>query len=153
MDVNYLVQDLKLECCGIVDPAYFISSTKFYLLSKNYNSCLYKKISVDVDGNIKNCPSMSTSYGNISTTKLKEVLAKDEFKSIWNLNKDKIHVCSQCEYRYICTDCRAYVDDPSDILSKPLKCGYNPYTGEWKEWSKTELKDQTKKFYGMSFTS
>ncbi len=62
------------------------------------------------------------------------------FKKYWDINKDKIYVCKDCEFRYICTDCRAYVEDPEDILSKPLKCGYNPYTGEWSEWSKNVLK-------------
>ena len=54
-----------------------------------------------------------------------------------------------CEFRYICTDCRAYVEDPEDILSKPLKCGYNPYTGEWSEWSTNPLKQKAIDFYGM----
>ena len=54
----------------------------------------------------------------------------------------KIHVCKDCEFRYICTDCRAYIEDPNDILSKPLKCGYNPYTAEWSEWSRNPLKQK-----------
>ena len=31
----------------------------------------------------------------------------------------------------IFSDERAYLTEPSNIYSKPLKCGYNPYTGEW----------------------
>ncbi len=53
-------------------------------------------------------------------------------------------------------DCRAYVEDPHDQsgtdgtnLSKPLKCGYNPYTGEWSEWSTNPLKEKGIKYYGM----
>ncbi len=53
------------------------------------------------------------------------------------------------EFRYICTDYRAYVEDPEDILSKPLKCGYNPYTGEWSEWSTNPLKQKAIDIYGM----
>ncbi|NIG32274.1 grasp-with-spasm system SPASM domain peptide maturase, partial [Enterobacter sp. Ap-916] len=33
--------------------------------------------------------------------------------------------------------------------SKPLKCGYNPYTGEWEEWSINPLKQKAIKYYGM----
>ncbi|MBS1775203.1 MAG: hypothetical protein JSS64_02865 [Bacteroidetes bacterium] len=33
------------------------------------------------------------------------------------------------------------------IYSKPLKCGYNPYTGEWEEWSSNPLKQQTMDYY------
>ena len=46
----------------------------------------------------------------------------------------------------VAIDCRAYVEDPEDILSKPLKCGFNPYTGEW---STNPLKQKAINFYGM----
>lgn len=36
-----------------------------------------------------------------------------------------------------------------DILSKPLKCGYNPYTGEWSDWSTNPLKQKAIEFYGI----
>lgn len=39
--------------------------------------------------------------------------------------------------------------DPEDILIKPLKCGYNPYTGEWSEWSTNPLKQKAITHYGM----
>jgi hypothetical protein len=34
-------------------------------------------------------------------------------------------------------------------LSKPLKCGYNPYTNEWAEWSTNPLKEKAIAYYGM----
>lgn len=34
-------------------------------------------------------------------------------------------------------------------MSKPLKCGYNPYTSEWAEWSTNPLKRKAINFYGM----
>lgn len=92
---------------------------------------------------------MTESFGNINDTSLLEVLEKPGFKKLWDLSKDKIHVCKDCEFRYICTDCRAYVEDPDDILSKPLKCGYNPYTGEWSDWSTNPLKQKAIEFYGI----
>ena len=36
-----------------------------------------------------------------------------------------------CEFRYICTDCRVFIQEDANILSKPLKCNYNPYTALW----------------------
>ena len=60
--------------------------------------------------------------------KLDDVCKMDEFRMLWNINKDKIDVCKDCEFRYICTDCRAYIKDKRDIYSKPLKCNYDPYT-------------------------
>lgn len=92
---------------------------------------------------------MKESFGNIKTTTLQEALAIKGFKKHWNTTKDKIKVCRDCEFRYICTDCRAYTEDPKDSYSKPLKCGYDPYTGAWEEWSANPLKDAAIQYYGM----
>lgn len=136
--------------CGIVGSHLFNSSTYHFTESLSFNSCLNRKISIDIEGNIKNCPAMQESFGNIKDINLVEVLDEPEFKKYWGINKDKIHVCKDCEFRYICTDCRAFVDDPSEILSKPLKCGYNPYEGKWSEWSENPLKQKTIDFYGLN---
>lgn len=42
---------------------------------------------------------------------IKAIKAKG-FKDLWAINKDKILVCQDCEFRYICTDCRAYLEMP-----------------------------------------
>lgn len=139
----------NIRFCGQIETSFFLVNYQFYAESLANNSCLNKKLSIDTEGNIKNCPSMKESFGNIKDTTLTEAIEKQGFKKYWNINKDKIHVCKDCEFRYICTDCRAYVEDPEDILSKPLKCGYNPYTGEWDEWSTNPLKQKVIDFYGM----
>jgi len=145
----YTMQRLTIKSCGVVSSNYFTPTVKAFSESTLFNSCLNRKVSIDEEGNIKNCPSMKESYGNIKDTTLAEASEKPGFKKYWDINKDKIHVCKDCEFRYICTDCRAYVEDPDDILSKPLKCGYNPYTGEWSEWSTNPLKQKAIDFYGM----
>ena len=100
--------------------------------------------SIDKDGFIRNCPSMPQHFGNIKDTSLENALNHPDFRKYWNVNKDIIEVCKDCEFRHICTDCRAYTERThfeEDIdLSKPLKCGYNPYTNEWAEWSTNPLK-------------
>jgi SPASM domain peptide maturase of grasp-with-spasm system len=121
------------QCCGVVSPWYFIGTTQVFAEAKTYNSCLNRKISVDKSGNIKNCPGMKTSFGHVENTLLADVLENDNFKKIWSVNKDSIKVCQDCEFRYICQDCRAYTIDEQDPYSKPLKCKYNPYTGSWEE--------------------
>jgi SPASM domain peptide maturase of grasp-with-spasm system len=136
-------------CCGVIHPSFFVTNIKNFTEALSYNSCLNRKISVDSLGNIKNCPSMSQSYGNIENTTLKDVSKIKAFKKYWNITKDDIKVCKDCEFRYICTDCRAYKENPKDDYSKPLKCGYNPYTSEWTEWSSNPLKLKAIEYYGM----
>lgn len=135
--------------CGVVNPVYFNSTLELYMESQKFNSCLNRKISIDVEGNIKNCPSMSQSFGNIRDITLQEALNHPDFKKYWNVTKDQIEVCKDCEFRYICTDCRAYIENPEVMHSKPLKCGYNPYTAEWEEWSTNPLKQKAIDYYGM----
>lgn len=147
--IIYTKSEFISKRCGAVQLDYFSLNRTAFLESLHHNSCLNRKISIDAEGNIKNCPSMTESFGNIKDTTLAEAIEKPGFKKYWDINKDKIHVCKDCEFRYICTDCRAYVEDPADILSKPLKCGYNPYTGEWSEWSTNPLKQKAIDFYGM----
>lgn len=139
--------------CGIISHNLFNISIESFTESQHHNSCLNRKLSIDVDGNIKNCPSMPQSFGNIKDTTLEEALNHPDFKKYWNVTKDMIQVCKDCEFRHICTDCRAYTERThfeGDIdLSKPLKCGYNPYTNEWAEWSTNPLKQKAIEFYGM----
>ena len=92
---------------------------------------------------------MKESFGNIKETNLSDLINKQGFKKYWDIKKDDIAICKDCEFRHICTDCRAYIEDPQDIYSKPLKCGYNPYTNEWQEWSTNPLKQKAIEFYGL----
>lgn len=135
--------------CGLVKKSNFVYNENFYRESKSKNSCLNRKISIDKEGKIKNCPSMLESYGEIDKTTFAEVLSNQDFKKYWNINKEQIEVCKDCEFRHICTDCRAYVEDPYNKFSKPLKCGYDPYKNVWEDWSTNPLKQKTIKHYGF----
>lgn len=148
--IIYVLKNISVESCGVILQKYFNPTKELQLESIDYNTCLNKKISIDVNGEIKNCPSMQKSYGNIKDTTLKEALNKQGFKDVWTIKKDEIKVCQDCEFRYICIDCRAYLENPNDLYSKPLKCGYNPYSGTWEEWSTNPLKQKAIAYYGMN---
>lgn len=119
-------------CCGEVHPGYFSINLSCFSEAQKHNTCLNRKISVDSRGEIKNCPSMLRSFGNIRETSLHSALAHRDFRELWSINKDQIDICKDCEFRYICTDCRAYIQEPQNNHSKPSKCGYDPYHATWK---------------------
>jgi SPASM domain peptide maturase of grasp-with-spasm system len=121
------------SCCGEVHPAYFVANLPVFSEAQRYNTCLNRKISIDAAGEIRNCPSLPVSYGNIRDTSLHSALMHRDFRELWEINKDRIDTCRVCEFRYICTDCRAFISDPSDRFSKPSKCTYDPYTASWGE--------------------
>jgi SPASM domain peptide maturase of grasp-with-spasm system len=148
--VEYYTQPFNNQnCCGLVIPFEFNLQFPHYLESQHHNTCLNRKIAIDTEGNIKNCPSMAKSYGNIRDTKLIDVVNNPEFQKVWHIKKDEITKCKDCEFRHICTDCRAYLENPEDMYSAPLKCGYDPYTCTWEEWSTNPLKEKAIAYYGM----
>lgn len=152
--INFNHENLKISACGKIDLKYFNTNLPKVLEAINHNSCLHKKMGIDINGNIKNCPLMPEKFGNIHQSSLEEILIKSDFKKYWNLTKDKIEICKDCEFRYICTDCRAFTqrthkNKENLDISKPLKCGYDPYTGKWEDWSESPLKHKAMEHYNM----
>lgn len=117
--------------CGLISPLYFTFNTKAFAESQKYNSCLNRKIGIDIYGKIKNCPSLNKDFGIVSEVQIKDVIANEDFLIMANISKDQIQICKDCEHRYVCTDCRAYIEDEDNIKSKPKKCSYNPYEASW----------------------
>ena len=71
--------------------------------------------------------------GNIFEESIHSILRKTKTKTIQELNKDKIEVCKDCEYRYACFDCRpmAKYYGGGNLYAKPHECEYDPYLGIW----------------------
>jgi len=117
--------------CGFIQHDYFTVNIPLFTESQHHNTCLNRKLCIDKDGYIKNCPYMEQHYGHISNTKIEDVVALPEFQKWWHIKKDDIDVCKDCEFRHMCTDCRAFIKDPENIYSQPAKCTYNPYICKW----------------------
>ncbi|GAA3970928.1 grasp-with-spasm system SPASM domain peptide maturase [Mucilaginibacter dorajii] len=119
-------------CCGIIDPFTFAVNAKTFTEAQQFNTCLNRKVGIDTNGDIKNCPSSTTVYGNIYRDNLETALRNHPaFEAMWHLKKDDFKACRDCEHRYVCIDCRVFLADPTDKLSKPLKCSYDPYSALW----------------------
>jgi hypothetical protein len=72
----------------------------------------------------------------------------------WASTKDQVAVCKDCEYRYVCFDCRPLSEGAAggraDYLHAPYpRCTYNPYTGEWRGGLWT-VDEQGQPFYDRS---
>lgn len=114
-----------------VNPKYFVCSTEFYVEAQNANPYFNQKIVIDVNGDIKNCSSLSYSYGNISGTSLKEICEREDFQKPWAIKKDSIEICRDCEFRYMCTDERLPVESSNGDYSHTSNCNYDPYSATW----------------------
>jgi SPASM domain peptide maturase of grasp-with-spasm system len=131
VSIRFIETSLTISCCGQVGAAYFAINIGHFTEARRFNTCLNRKLSVCANGDLKNCPSMTVSFGNAHHDSLGSVLENPDWVRLGRINKDEIAVCSDCEFRYVCTDCRAYLADPTDLRSKPAKCTYDPYTATW----------------------
>jgi SPASM domain peptide maturase of grasp-with-spasm system len=117
--------------CGNIHPQMFRVSKRMVFESMQNNSCLHKKIFIDKNGDIKNCPFGRTVFGNIANVTLYAVALSDEYKKSTSIKKDDIETCKICEFRYMCLDCRVFIANSSNDFSRPQKCNYNPYLAKW----------------------
>lgn len=113
--------------CGWIGPQYFPVNNRCLSMSKDKNTCLCNKVSISIDGQIRNCPSHTRTFGHISEVRLSQVIEQKNFQAPWLITKDEIEVCRDCEFRSICSDCRVYTNGNS-MTGKPSKCSYDPYT-------------------------
>jgi len=125
------------DCGSIMPQSLAMPSTGLFSELKQFNGCLNRKLSIRSNGQICNCPAMARSFGD-DLGKLDEIIASADFRAPWTIRKDEIEVCSGCEFRYVCTDCRAHLGDDLS-RSKPARCGYDPVTGQWAESASSAL--------------
>ena len=88
------------------------------------HSCWKGKIAIAPTGNVLPCPfARNIVLGNVRHQRLPDIIASDGLDQVWGLTKDKIETCRDCEYRYVCFDCRARAEN---LTTKPTNCQYNP---------------------------
>jgi SPASM domain peptide maturase of grasp-with-spasm system len=117
--------------CGVIEKENFTQNIYHITEALHHNTCLNRKLHIGKDGNVKNCPFSSKVFGNILSENIEQEVKSKSFQTYWNIKKDEIKVCKDCEFRYVCTDCRVFIKDKNDIYSQPAKCTYNPYVAKW----------------------
>lgn len=156
---NFVVNDLKIDYNGfdVIRPScindnlthrvknYDLLSKRYYTLPKFkirreqfinnhfYNPCLNKKIAITCYGDVIPCIfSRDAIAGNIKTSSLKNI--QDKIENKWEINKNKIEECQNCEYKYACSDCRPLaIGVNGKELSKYPRCCYSPKEGIWRD--------------------
>jgi len=112
----------------------FLININTYLEALHYNLNFNRTIYIDQYGNIKRHILDHNIFGNLGDKKIDAIILENEsiFK-FWEISKDKIAVCKDCEFRYICTDGRVPVKFATgDLFYTHLtKCKYDPYKNSW----------------------
>ncbi|MGE5341626.1 MAG: SPASM domain-containing protein [Candidatus Omnitrophota bacterium] len=105
---------------------------KNFFFNKELNPCWGNKLAIDSDGEIKPCMWSDIKLGNINCISIPNLILSGKFDEFWEINKDKIEICKDCEYRYLCSDCRVgAVKDSGSLYSKSIGCSYSPDMGTW----------------------
>lgn len=104
-----------------------------FIKRRHGHSCWWGNIAVTYNGLVLPCiMSREEVCGDIKLQSLAEILESSSLGRFWELSKDNIEVCRDCEYRYVCLDCRPLSKGgDGDLCTKVKNCLYNPYEGKW----------------------
>ncbi len=128
LDKDY-IQCQKLAC---VKGDFNKITHSSYLFNQRFNSCWGTKIAITSDGKVRPCIYSEISIGDIESLSIHQII--EGLKPYWELTKDKVEICKDCELRYVCFDCREIARrQGGDILAPNPLCQYDPCSGRWKQ--------------------
>lgn len=103
---------------------------KSYNFNMIYNPCWGGKIAITKKGEIKPCIYSNIIIGNLFDNLMEKIIPT--IMKYWTINKNKIKKCRDCEFRFICFDCREIsLREKKDLFETNPYCTYDPYSGEW----------------------
>lgn len=122
-----LYNDELLKKRIITEKSFNIENLKERLDIVYKENCFSTHLYVGSDMEVYPCPmERRISHGNLRGNRLKDLLKP----SILNFSKNNVNGCKDCEYRYLCIDCRPD-SITGNIHEKPWYCTYDPYKGTW----------------------
>jgi len=98
--------------------------------------CLANSVTITWRGEVLPCPMMRDhSLGNINDRKLWTFFKNKtgDIQSFWKINLNSLSRCSQCEFRFACSDCRALETAKTGDLKAKVLCDYVPSDGTWQQ--------------------
>lgn len=112
---------------AIIKDNFIFSDLRKRVLDTYNDSCYATHLYISSDMEVYPCPmERRITHGNLRNNSLSDLLKQD----ILNMSKKEVDECRECEYRYICLDCRPD-SITNNIAEKPWFCTYKPLLGEW----------------------
>ena len=128
--IEFFSSDIeKLEKRGNCKSKIIVNMHTF-MESQDHNLALNRKVSIGYDGSIKNYPSHDKIFGNVNQINIKEVMKNENFTKSWFVSNDKIEICKDCQYRYVCFDPSELIFEKAQV-KKVSRCNFDPYKNEW----------------------
>ncbi len=106
---------------------YFQPNIISYSEAQNHNIYYNKKAYINPKGGIQQSPFTDKVFGNVNTKSLLSVISNQTFQEYWDISKDNIEVCKDCEFRYVCNDGRIPLKRDNKMYYFAESCTYDPY--------------------------
>lgn len=111
----------------------FLIDYLYYQYAIQHNGVYYRSLFFINENTFQFSPEKNNEF---STKQLEiDFLHRAESKeltTLWHVNKDKVEVCKECEFRYMCVDYRQPVQRKDKTWYYASECIYNPYISKWK---------------------
>ena len=128
-DKGYLLPPTKCISNKRVKANFKGISKSEYIKNISGNSCWQGKMNITCDGYVSPCimgeAFINKNY-NVREIPIDKIIEEYLIVDFWSVSKDKIEVCKECEYRYVCNDCRPICVDKNNFYAKDKNCNYNP---------------------------
>ncbi len=113
-------------------PSFGINKNQF-IINHFYNPCLNSKIAITSEGDVIPCIfARDFVCGNVKEKKINDMI--NSINSTWEIHKNQIDECKDCEFKYACSDCRPLaIGINGNKFSQYPRCCYSPKEGVWKD--------------------
>ena len=129
--LSHAATDAGIIAERLMSKPSFCTSYNGFEINSHWNSCWFGKCSISAIGDVMPCIfARDKKCGNIRADSFD--IIKKNLLSFWEVNKEKVEVCKDCEFRYACDDCRPLAEgETGNLYAKYPRCLYNPYEAQW----------------------
>jgi len=114
-----------------VYPKNFYINKDFFLESLQHHTYFNGKVVIMADGQVRNATNHPHTFGHINEVDLALLMKNPDFTLLWNIPKDNIRICKDCEFRYMCMDSRIPFKNDKNEWEYEDTCNYDPYNCQW----------------------
>ncbi len=116
-------------------PELFRIDINTFFEAQEHNVYYNRRLFIDSNKQLKNTFNSKIDFlewESVSNpSKLLSSIDESGIKKLWNAKKDKIDICSICEFRYMCIDNRPLNERLDGTWYSNIECNYNPFLAKW----------------------
>lgn len=96
----FIIQTIEEITNSNIDNKFLVNNIDFFHECQKFNPYYNKKVSINFNGDIKNCIKNKAVFGNLKINSIKHVIMTSEFQEFWHITHDQIIDIQNSELRY-----------------------------------------------------